>query len=169
MKCRKIKFIIDSDMENVPLVGMVVNKLSSLIPLTNIETYQIELCTVEAVTNCIKHAYGGRSGNEIEIIFSIYPERIIIEVYDTGKLMEKDFLSRKDLSTPKIDPHDLSTISEGGMGLEIIKKIMDEVKYQRVKEKNCLIMIKELTKEKINDSGKSQLLINRPKGGKDGT
>ena len=71
MDAKRIKFTIESKLENVPLIGMSVSKLCSLIHLSDIETYQIELCVVEAVTNSIKHAYGLETGRQVEVIFTI--------------------------------------------------------------------------------------------------
>ena len=48
MPDQRLKPIIESRLENVPLVGMAVNKLSSFFPLSDVESYQIELCVVEA-------------------------------------------------------------------------------------------------------------------------
>jgi len=54
MEPKKIKLTIDSDLTHVFLVGLAVNKICSHIPLTELQSYQIETCVVEAVNNTIK-------------------------------------------------------------------------------------------------------------------
>jgi anti-sigma regulatory factor (Ser/Thr protein kinase) len=144
MNFKRIKFIIESNLENVPLVGLAVNKLCSLISLSDTESYQIELCAVEAVTNCIKHAYGNRPGNEVEIIFTLYPERLTLEVCDTGIPMDQKTISKKSVSSLEVADN-LTNIPESGRGLDIIKRIMDRVIYKTKDGKNCLLMIKEIS------------------------
>jgi len=145
VKCKTISLIIDSDIEYIPLIGPIVNKLCSTISFSNSDSYKIELCVVEAVTNCIKHAYNNSRGHNIEIIFEIYPKELIIRVCSYGKKMgkkEQNFLKAEKVEFEDID--DINKIPDSGRGLMIIKSIMDHVTYESKEGKNCLVMIKKL-------------------------
>ena len=148
MDYREIKFIIDSRLDNLSFIGPVVNKLCSLASLSDIDSYRIELCTVEAVTNSINHAYENRPGNKVEVIFSISSEELVIIVCDNGRKMsekEQRFLDQENNISLEIQHGDLNNIPERGRGLKIIKSIMDEVRYQSQEDKNCLVMIKKIS------------------------
>ena len=58
--------------------------------------------------------------------------------------MEHDLLEKKNLSSLEFDPEDLRSIPEGGMGLVIIKEIMDSTGYKTEDGKNHLTMTKKL-------------------------
>ena len=146
MTGKKIKFIIDSNLENLSLIGLVVNKLCSLVPFSELEADRIELCVLEAMTNSIKHAYGNRPGHEVEVTFCLCPEKLTLDVCDTGISMPRELFEQKDISALKINPDNIVGIPKSGRGLAIIKEIMNEVAYKTEEGKNCLIMIKRIDK-----------------------
>jgi len=140
---KKIKFTIESKLDNVSLIGMAINKLCSLVPFSEIESYQIELCIVEAVTNSIVHAYEKNAGRDVEVVFTLDKSKITLDVYDTGKPLDKKIMNEKNCSSLEVDPDNLANLSEGGRGLAIIKEVMDCVEYKTEKGKNCLTMTKK--------------------------
>lgn len=144
MDFKRIKLIIESKLENVPLIGITINKLSSLIFLSDIESYKIELCVVEAVTNSIKHAYGNEAGQDVEVVFTLYADRLTIDVCDTGKPLDQNIMNKKNVSSLDVDLDDIANLPEGGRGIAIIKEIMDTVSYKSEKRKNVLTMAKRL-------------------------
>ncbi len=145
MKQGKIAFTIESDMKNVSLVGMTINKLCSLIPFSEAEAYQVELCVVEAVNNCIEHAYGNQKGHQVEIVFAIETDKLVVNVCDTGKSMDKKTLEKVDASQLNIDPNNFHTMAEQGRGLPIMKQIMDTITYNTYEDgKNCLTLIMDI-------------------------
>jgi serine/threonine-protein kinase RsbW len=137
---RQIKITIDSNLKNVSLVGTSINKLCSLLYLTKGECADIELCVVEAVNNAVKHAYENQGGNDVEIVFTIESDRLLIDILDSGKGMEME-----KIQEPVFDVDDVESIPESGMGIHIIRSIMDEVSYIREHgKKNRLTMTRYL-------------------------
>jgi anti-sigma regulatory factor (Ser/Thr protein kinase) len=144
MTLKRVKLVIDSDLEQVSLIGITINKLCSLTLLSETEFNQIELCVVEAVNNSIEHAYGNEKGSEVEVTFTLHADKLVVDVCDTGKPMEKGLMEQRDISLLEIDPDDLDNIAEEGRGIPIMKKIMDTVTYGTEDGKNCLTLIKSL-------------------------
>lgn len=144
MDFKRIKLIIESKLENVPLIGITINKLSSLIFLSDIESYKIELCVVEAVTNSIIHAYGNEAGQDVEVVFTLYADRLTIDVCDIGNPLDQNIMNKKNVSSLDVDLDDIANLPEGGRGIAIIKEIMDTVSYKSEKRKNVLTMAKRL-------------------------
>jgi serine/threonine-protein kinase RsbW len=147
MGLKSVKFIIDSTIENVPLIGMSVNKLCSWASFSTIDSFNIELCVVEAITNSIRHSYGGEAGNEVKVVFAVTEEDIVLDICDTGPPMHPDILNKAVIKCPEGDDYDVESIAEGGRGLGIMKEIMDSVTYRSKKGENCLTMIKKLPAE----------------------
>lgn len=139
MAIRRMSMSIESALQAVPLMGAAVRGLCSSAGLPESETYRLELCVVEAVTNCVKYAYENSSKNEVEIIVSYYQQRILFEIYDTGKT-----LSLRNKPTLDFDPDDPENLPEGGMGLFIIYEVMDSVTYTVSEGKKILSMTKFL-------------------------
>jgi serine/threonine-protein kinase RsbW len=139
---KTIKLIIDSNLEEVFLVGLAVRAVCSHAPMNELAVYQVETGVVEAVNNVIKHAYKNRKGHDVEVIVSLFLDRITFQVCDTGTAMEPKKVSKMDF-----DPDNLEELPEGGMGLYVIDSVMDKVEYVRAGEKNILVMSKYFKKK----------------------
>lgn len=142
MDSGQIKLTIGSEFENVVLISETIRTLCALIPLSDIESDQVELCLVEAVNNSIEHAYGKQPGHDVEVVVTFYPERLVLDVCDVGKPMDETRLESIDMSFQDFNLDDLDSIPEEGRGLPIMKAIMDSVSYQIQNGRNCLSMIK---------------------------
>jgi anti-sigma regulatory factor (Ser/Thr protein kinase) len=145
LEAKKIRLLIDSDLSNVALVGLTINRLCGLVPSGKVDPYSMELCVVEAVNNCIEHAYQNRGNREIEVVFELVPDRLVVRVCDRGRMMDKDIFAQKSTSPLDVNDNDLKNLNEQGRGLAIIKQIMDQVSYESVDGRNCLTMIKFIT------------------------
>jgi serine/threonine-protein kinase RsbW len=139
---RRIKLIIDSNLEDVQLVSNAINRLCTLGPLTDVEVFQIELAVVESVNNVIKHAYKNERGHEVEIIFTLYANRVTFDVCDGGRSMDPKYRMGVDNSPLEFDPTELNMLPEGGLGLAIIREVMDDVAYISCHGKNTLTLTK---------------------------
>ncbi|HEX15954.1 MAG TPA: ATP-binding protein [Deltaproteobacteria bacterium] len=133
---KEITLEIESRLENVPLVGLAVKEICYHF-LPEIDPHKMELCVVEACTNVIRHAYEGREGKRVKVLLTIFPDRVVFEVSDTGRAMEP-----QHLHAPAPDLSKVEELPERGLGLQIIKEVMDEVQYRSSEEGNTLIMTK---------------------------
>ena|SRR2546429_7853433 len=139
---RRIKLIIDSNIEDVQMVSNVINRLCTLGPLTDVEIFQIELAVVESVNNVIQHAYNNERGHEVEIIFTLYANRVTLDVCDMGRAMDLKHRTQVEKSPLEFDPTELNMLPEGGLGLAIIREVMDYVTYISRDDKNTLTLTK---------------------------
>jgi serine/threonine-protein kinase RsbW len=97
----------------------------------------MEICVVEVVTNAIKHSYLLQPGHSVDIAILIYPGRIDFSVANTGEPMREKRGARMDF-----DPGDVQALPEGGMGLHIVRSIMDELTYHQQDGVNTFRMSK---------------------------
>jgi len=144
MDHKRITFIIESIMENAPLIGMSVNRLCLAASFSTMEAFNIELCVVEAITNSIRHCYGGKGGHEVKVVLTFTQEDIVLDICDIGPPMEPDILDKAAIQCPDVDDYDIESLAEGGRGLGIIKEIMDSVVYRSLNGENCLTLKKKL-------------------------
>lgn len=99
----------------------------------------VEICLTEALNNVIKHSYGGDNSKTIEINIKKNPKLLEMEIIDTGSPRENLVINDLDF-----DPSDIENLPEGGMGLFIIKQLMDEMIYSSKEGKNYFILKKWL-------------------------
>ena len=99
--------------------------------------YAVELSMDEACTNIIEHAYEGIKGGEIECTCNIDDKNLTIIIHDHGKSFNPSSVPLPDLSA------NLDSRPIGGLGIFLMKKLMDEVKFHSyAKSGNKLTMIK---------------------------
>ena len=142
MALRAIRMVIDSELSNVSLMAVAVNRICSQLGMDDVLSFQMELCVSEAATNSIRHAYGGRSGHEVSLLLSVEAERLILECSDTGKPMGPEQVQRLTRGC-EIRDHQEGHLPEGGRGLQIMHDLMDQVCYLQDGRFNRLQMCKQ--------------------------
>ena len=77
----------------------------------------LKLALTEACTNSVRHAYGNGDGT-VEILYELHADRLVVEVRDHGDGFEP----------PGAGEHARADddLSEGGLGIAIIKALADE-------------------------------------------
>jgi serine/threonine-protein kinase RsbW len=114
---RSVRLTIPAKPEYITLGRLALTAIAGVRPVPDETLYDLKLALTEACTNSVRHAYeNGREGN-VEIVYELQPDRLVIEVGDEG---------------PGFEPfeggngHD-DELEEGGLGIEIIRALADEV------------------------------------------
>lgn len=102
------------------------------------DVYNIQLATDEAASNIIEHAYEGVNDGLLEISCGVNGSAITIVLVDYGESFDPSVVPVPDLKA------DLSERKIGGLGIFLMRKLMDEVRYEAEprKKRNTLTMIK---------------------------
>ena len=82
-------------------------------------TEEVILAVDEACQNVVRHAYGGRDDGEIAVELRRDGEDFVVEV--------QDFAAPVVLDT--IKGRDLDDIRPGGLGVHLIREVMDDVQF----------------------------------------
>jgi serine/threonine-protein kinase RsbW len=99
--------------------------------------YQVRLAVDEACSNIIEHAYGGEGSDIIECSYRIQGEELIVILRDTGQPFDPETVPEPNLSS------NLEDRTGGGLGLYLIRQIMDKVDFDFESEAgNVLTMVK---------------------------
>lgn len=103
--------------------------------------HHCRLAVDEVCTNIIEHGYDTeKSGGMIDIVCRHQTMHFFIEIFDDG-------IPFNPLLRADPDPGlSLDERPLGGWGIFFVKKMMDEVHYDRVQERNHLVMIKNLNR-----------------------
>jgi len=101
------------------------------------DVYNIQLATDEAASNIIEHAYENQPEGVLELSCGMRGDVIIIILIDHGESFDPSEIPLPDLKA------DLSDRKIGGLGIFLMRKLMDEVHYEPKSDKsNVLTMIK---------------------------
>jgi anti-sigma regulatory factor (Ser/Thr protein kinase) len=101
------------------------------------DVYNIQLATDEAASNIIEHAYEKTSNGVLELSCGMNGDVITIILIDHGESFDPSLIPLPDLKA------DLSNRKIGGLGIFLMRKLMDEVRYEPKPDKsNVLTMTK---------------------------
>jgi len=101
--------------------------------------FEINLGLDELFTNIISYGFEDEAEHQIKFSLAKDEQTLVVQVEDDGKPFNP--LEAASPAVPD-DPDDLDSINIGGLGIHLVKKIMDEIDYQRVKGRNRLILKK---------------------------
>ncbi len=96
--------------------------------------YHLNLVLTEATTNAIRHSSSDDSKESVRIKIQLHSDELNIKVIDHGQGFDLENVPLPDLERPK----------EGGLGLFLIRTLMDSVTYTRKEDENVLEIIKFL-------------------------
>lgn len=101
------------------------------------DVYNIQLATDEAASNIIEHAYENQPEGILELSCGMRGDVITIILVDHGESFDPSEIPLPDLKA------DLSDRKIGGLGIFLMRKLMDEVHYEpKPNKSNVLTMIK---------------------------
>ena len=99
-------------------------------------TFQVNLVLEELWLNVVNHGHDG-GFHEVEIELTSEAEALTIEITDDGK----PFNPLNDAPVPDVTAS-LEDRSVGGLGLHLVRTLMDELRYRREGGRNHLILVK---------------------------
>lgn len=135
---------IPNETKHLATVRQTVMEVLEVTPLDQKTRNKIVVAVDEALANVVEHAYQGGQG-PIELVFAVDPERLQVIIRDNGvKFDPGDGGIRSS-----IDIHQHIRLGlKGGLGLFLMRQIMDEVQYlHETPWTNELVMIKLFSRE----------------------
>jgi len=97
--------------------------------------FDLQLAVEEACSNVIEHAYRGHGGY-LRVRFEIADGDVMITLHDHGRAFNPKQVAAPNLSLP------LHRRPVGGLGLHLIRTLMDDVRFDFAPDQNTLVMIK---------------------------
>ena len=91
----------------------------------------------EAVTNVVMYAYPKTKGN-VKISIEKLNDRVLVEIIDSGAPFNP-----LDHPVPDVNVS-IEKRMIGGLGIHLMRNMMDELNYRRIDDKNCLSLVKHI-------------------------
>jgi serine/threonine-protein kinase RsbW len=111
-----VRLTIPARAEYITLCRLALTGIGRLRELSDEVLADLKLALTEAASNSVRHAYADPNIGVVEISYQLLPDRLVIEVTDEGA----GFDPAAGEDVPK-------GLSEGGLGIAIIRAIADEV------------------------------------------
>ena len=144
------ELVVPNDTQYLATVREEVTKVVSQSAFAGRDQKLLILAVDEAITNIMEHAYDNDLEGEldVELILEADATRFEVIIRDSGKEFDPTAVD-----IPDITAH-ISKGQKHGLGIFLIRQIMDEVNYNFVQgEKNQLQMVKYVDRTKRKEVG----------------
>lgn len=118
-EARTVRLTFPARAEYITLCRLALTGISRLHPLSDEVLADLKLALTEAASNSVRHAYSEGGAGVVHVVYELHPDRLVIDVMDEGR----GFVSAPGGSTES------EPLSEGGLGIAIIRAIADEVEF----------------------------------------
>lgn len=129
---------ISNDLNEITVLANFIEELCGEFSLPTETVMNINLALEEAVANIIMYAYPPQEQHIIRLRVTSTDKQLIFLLTDKGASFDPTQVEDVNIDLP------LEERPIGGLGIFLIRSIMNEVSYQRLDNENQLIMKKDI-------------------------
>jgi sigma-B regulation protein RsbU (phosphoserine phosphatase) len=137
VKLRK-SIVLPNDVEEVSKLTAFVEEVCETMGFDGALTAQLTLAIEEAVVNVMKYAYPPQKRGDVTIEAQSNDLRLKFTIIDSGMPFDPTVRAEVDTTLSAEDR------PIGGLGIHLVRKIMDSINYERVDSLNVLTLRKKL-------------------------
>lgn len=130
--------ILANDISEINKLSQFIDEIGEEFSLTPDIIFNLNLVLEEAVVNVINYAYPKEEHQSIFLSAKLQDGSIVFVLTDTGKEFDPTMAPEADITLSAEDR------PIGGLGIFLIRQIMNQVKYERIEGKNVLTLEKKL-------------------------
>lgn len=130
--------VMRNDIQQIPTLAEWIESLNIPVDLN----MPINLALEEAVSNVMLYAYPGRNDGKVFVEFvktrDEKGEKLVFTVSDSGIPFDPTQKPEADITLSAEER------AIGGLGIHLVRQLMDEITYERTEDKNILTLIKKI-------------------------
>lgn len=131
--------VIPNTAGGVRAAAQGLERFSSARGLPAAAVWPVQVALDEVLSNTVRHGYAeSNPERQIEIVFDLRGGVLEVTVVDDAAPFNP-----LEAAPPSLDGP-LEERSPGGLGIHLVRKLMDEVRYERAHERNRLVLHKRL-------------------------
>ena len=130
--------VLQNEISQIPKLAAFIDEVAKEAKMDQTRTMSLNLAMEEAVSNIILYAYPEGTEGQVEVKVVIKEDRLDFTLTDSGVPFDPTLAHMPDLTL------DASERPIGGLGIYLVRTIMDSVTYERLDGKNVLSMTKKL-------------------------
>ncbi len=134
----RISLVLKNNLAELERLGGEVSAWCNRRALSEEVEYQVNLVLDEVVSNVIRHGYRDRQQHEILVDLLLRNGELTIRVEDDGIQFSPLQVPPPDITKP------INERPVGGLGIYMVRQIMDSLDYRRENGKNSLVMKKRV-------------------------
>ncbi|MBE9533732.1 MAG: ATP-binding protein [Proteobacteria bacterium] len=130
--------LIKNNLSEIERLSKAVAEFGKKNNLSSEVIYDVRLALEEVVSNIINYGFEDNYEHQISIEMNLQGETLTMKIKDDGKPFNPLEVKSTNLEKP-FDEREI-----GGMGIHIVQQLMDELRYNREKDNNILLLKKHI-------------------------
>jgi sigma-B regulation protein RsbU (phosphoserine phosphatase) len=135
VQLRQLSMVIEPDFQEIERVNCSLSRFAEENGIPNGVSAKVCIAIDDLVNNIIAYGLDEKVKHSIGIEFRYSEKQLIIEIIDGG-MPFNPFESLNADTTSSVEEREI-----GGLGRLLVKELMDDVSYQRLKEKNVVRLL----------------------------
>ena len=134
-------FELKNDQSELERLCHNCEEIGQSIGISDKSMFEMNLALDELFTNIISYGFQDHQEHIIKVSITVEGDQLQMRIEDDGVPFNP-----LDSETPDIQCG-IEDCKIGGLGIHLIKKLMDDIQYQRVADKNILVLRRKIRKE----------------------
>ena len=130
--------VLQNEIPEISKLTLFIDELGEELGLSPELVFNLNLVLEEAVSNVILYAYPKGEHENISLTAKKTENQLLFVLTDTGKEFDPTLMPDADVNLAAEDRQ------IGGLGIFLIRQIMNQVEYQRIDGRNVLTLGKDL-------------------------
>ncbi len=133
---KQLEYKLQNKLEEIPILAQAIEDFAAANNLPDQAIFQVNLCLDELLTNTISYGFTDGGKHEITVDVALQKETLVITIHDDGLAFNPLEQSEPDISQ-SIEERPI-----GGLGIHLVRNMMDAIDYKREKNQNILVLKK---------------------------
>ena len=137
----QLKLQVANDLEQVRLVRDRVDAFGERNKLPSDVAFAVKLAVEELLINTVSYGYSDLKAHTIEVQIDLRDDQLDVRITDDAVAFDPRDAKEPDTTTA------LKDRTVGGLGIHLVKSLMDYIEYRREGGRNHLTLTKNLEKQ----------------------
>jgi len=135
---RELQLSLTNNLTEIDRLNDSFNELAESADIPIDIQMKVNLVFDELINNVISYGLSKDTEQSIQVGIALYGNRLVIEIEDGG-IPFNPFMRADPNTEASLDEREI-----GGLGIHLVKELMDEVSYKRAHDKNRVTLVKQL-------------------------
>jgi serine/threonine-protein kinase RsbW len=127
---RSVDLAIHNDLSEVAVVRDALDRLGSELDVPARAIIQLQVVLDEIVSNVVKYSWPNGGKHEFLVRITVGPTGVTLDIFDDGQPFDP-----RGAPEPPTPPEGQRP-RPGGVGIHMIRKLVDELEYERIEGRN---------------------------------